>query len=493
MNIEKIIGFGIGPIASAVIGLLVVPLTSWLFSPEDIGRLNLLQLALSFSLILSVMGLDQAYVREFHTSKDRPLLLKACFAPGFWLLCIGALATIPFASELARWWYGKDDYLFYIITLICMILNYVSRFLSLILRMQERGLAFSMSQILPKIVQLILLAAVVSVGLQRSFLTMMWITMASTAAVLIAYSWNTREQWRPATIARPSREQVTILLKFGLPLVFSGLAYWALSASSILVLRANSSFAEMGIYAVTSSIAGAVAIFQTIFTTIWAPSWQRDPHLGRFFVRRCLRIFPALVVVVVLSVLVLGPALTSLTWMEYWQAEGTWRYLKTLLLNNQKGLPGVFVHNPLPEAVNGSLWSLGPEFLAYLILAAVGRIFLKMNRDVAVIGLLLVMLGLLAWYVGEHRISKPHLEVVVLFGWGVCWLHWRWQRQHGMSFSRWGCVTVALGLLLCLLLVDGLNRLVFATFLTVLLAWLSWHGVEKLALRLKPVAPLSDG
>lgn len=280
---------------------------------------------------------------------------------------------------------------------------------------------------------------------------------------------------------------------------------------------------------------------------VWC-SWQRDPHLGRFFARRCLRIFPALVVVVLLSVLVLGPALTSLTWMEYWQAEGTWRYLKTLLLNNQKGLPGVFVHNPLADAVNGSLWSLGPEFLAYLILAAVGRIFLKMHRDVAVIGLLLVMLGLLAWYVGEHGISKPHLEVVVLFGWGVCWLHWRWQRQHGMSFSRWGCLTVALGLLLCLLLVDGLNRLVLllhvallvslaykvawgqqmlarvgdlsygmyiyafpvqqtlihffpnwsfgphllsATLLTVLLAWLSWHCIEKLALHLKPTVPFS--
>lgn len=279
---------------------------------------------------------------------------------------------------------------------------------------------------------------------------------------------------------------------------------------------------------------------------VWG-SWQRDPHLGRFFARRSLRIFPALAVVVLLSVLVLGPALTSLTWQEYWLADGTWQYFKTLLLNNQKGLPGVFVDNPLAEAVNGSLWSLGPEFLAYLILAAVGRLFLKMHGDVSVLGLLLVTICLLAWYVGEHGVSKPHFEVVVLFGWGACWLQWHWQRHMGASFSRWVSVIVALGLLLCLLLVDGVHRLVlllhvavlvslaykvtwgqkmltrtgdlsygmyiyafpvqqtlihfyphgsfglhllFSTLVTMFLAWLSWHGVEKLALRLKPATPL---
>lgn len=272
MHFKKILGFALGPIAGAAFSLITVPLMAWLFSPEDIGRMNLLQVVLSFSLLLMVLGLDQAYVREFHASNDRPSLLKACFAPGLLLLCVGILATVAFGSQLSRWLFGEANLWFYTLTLICVIANYVSRFLSLILRLQERGLAFSMSQILPKVLQLVLLGAVVLVGLQRSFLTLLWITVASTLAVLAVYAWNTRQQWRPAMTAQPSGVQVSALLKFGLPLVFSGLAYWGLSATSILVLRAYSTFGELGVYAVTSSIAGAAAIFQSIFTVVWGPT-----------------------------------------------------------------------------------------------------------------------------------------------------------------------------------------------------------------------------
>ena len=272
MNIKKISGFALGPLVSAVLGLLSVPLMAWIFSPADIGRMNLLQVLLSFSLLLTLLGLDQAYVREFHASNDRPALLKACFAPGFLLLCVVLLATVPFGCQLSHWLYGEDNFWFYFFTLICVMANYVSRFLSLILRMQERGLAFSMSQILPKALQLMLLGVIVLAGLEKNFLTLLWVTMASMVAVLFVYALNTRDQWQIAMTAHPSVVQFRLLLRFGLPLVFSGLAYWGLTATSILVLRANSTFGEMGIYAVTSSIAGSVAIFQSIFTVVWPPT-----------------------------------------------------------------------------------------------------------------------------------------------------------------------------------------------------------------------------
>lgn len=272
MNIKKIFGFALGPVGSAVLGLVSVPLMAWLFSPEDIGRMNLLQVLLSFSLLLTVLGLDQAYVREFHASNDRPALLKACFAPGFLMLCVVLLATVPFGSQLSRLLYGEANFWFYALTLICVMTNYVSSFLSLILRMQERGLAFSMSQLLPKVLQLLVLGVIALSGLQQKFMTLLWITMTSMVTVLVLYAWNTRDQWQIAVAAQLSKVQFKRLLKFGLPLVFSGLAYWGLTATSILVLRTNSTFGEMGIYAVTSSIAGAVAVFQSIFTVVWAPT-----------------------------------------------------------------------------------------------------------------------------------------------------------------------------------------------------------------------------
>jgi O-antigen/teichoic acid export membrane protein len=272
VNKKNILSFALGPIFSVIFGLLIVPMMAWAFSPDDIGRLSFLQIVLSFSLLFLVLGLDQAYVREFHGAKDKPSLFKASFIPGFILLIIIGVITLFFGNEISILMFGVSNWWLYFLTLICVFSNYISRFLSLILRMQERGLAYSMSQILPKLLQILMLIFLIFTGIERSFLNLLWITMLSTLAVLVVYGWNTREEWQSAYKASTSPAQTKGLLVYGLPLVFSGLAYWGLSATSILVMRVHSTYSELGVYAVTSSIAGAAAIFQSIFTLVWAPT-----------------------------------------------------------------------------------------------------------------------------------------------------------------------------------------------------------------------------
>ena len=43
MNIKKILGYALGPIGSAAFGILSLPLISWYYPAEDIGRIVLLQ------------------------------------------------------------------------------------------------------------------------------------------------------------------------------------------------------------------------------------------------------------------------------------------------------------------------------------------------------------------------------------------------------------------------------------------------------------------
>ena len=64
MTSRKIAAFAIGPIGAAVLGLISLPIITWLFSQEDVGRMAVLQVTLSFSILLFSLGLDQSYVRE---------------------------------------------------------------------------------------------------------------------------------------------------------------------------------------------------------------------------------------------------------------------------------------------------------------------------------------------------------------------------------------------------------------------------------------------
>ena len=92
---------------------------------------------------------------------------------------------------------------------------------------------------------------------------------------------------------------------------------------------------------------------------------------ARFIVARVLRIFPGLWVMLVLTVFVLGPAVSTMGIGDYLRANGTWRYLGTnavMFLGVDRQLPQVFARNPFADTVNGSLWTLTYELWMYATL-----------------------------------------------------------------------------------------------------------------------------
>jgi peptidoglycan/LPS O-acetylase OafA/YrhL len=87
---------------------------------------------------------------------------------------------------------------------------------------------------------------------------------------------------------------------------------------------------------------------------------------------RVLRIFPALLAMLLLTVFGLGAFFTSLPLLSYLADSKTYYYLfkcATLITGVTYDLPGVFDGNPYKNAVNGSLWSLPVEVRMYAILA----------------------------------------------------------------------------------------------------------------------------
>lgn len=122
----------------------------------------------------------------------------------------------------------------------------------------------------------------------------------------------------------------------------------------------------------TSISTYAVKLFFALSGFLIVASWMHDPHALRFLAKRMLRIFPALILVVVLSSCVLGPLVTRLPLAEYFSHPMFRDYFLNLRLYIAYSLPGVFETNVYPNAVNGSLWSLPAEFFMYLLVLAAG-------------------------------------------------------------------------------------------------------------------------
>ncbi|WP_197288689.1 acyltransferase [Nocardia sp. NRRL S-836] len=105
-----------------------------------------------------------------------------------------------------------------------------------------------------------------------------------------------------------------------------------------------------------------------------ADSWHRDASWWRYLLKRALRIWPPLLVVVMTTAFVIGPLVTVLSQSEYWGSRQTWGYVvnNAGLYTLQHQLPGVFAQNPFHWSANGSIWTLPMETTGYLIVLAAG-------------------------------------------------------------------------------------------------------------------------
>ena len=272
MNIKKLLGYALGPIGGAAASAVALPLISWYFPADDIGRIVLLQTVSSLVLIVLGLGLDQAYIREYHAADNRAGLLKAVLV----LPLAFIAAAVLLVGVFDRAWPSEiilelNSASVGLLCLIFMATMLLSRYLSVVLRMQERAYAFSFSQLTPKILILVIVLAYMLTGAAKSTFNLIFAyTLAqilTTLVLLLQTKSELARAWRAPFDCAVLKEA----LRYGIPLAFGGLAYWGLVSVDRFLLKQYGTLSELGVYSMAISFGAVALIFQSIFSTIWAP------------------------------------------------------------------------------------------------------------------------------------------------------------------------------------------------------------------------------
>ncbi|MDC9529676.1 lipopolysaccharide biosynthesis protein [Pseudoalteromonas sp. Angola-7] len=272
MNLKTITQYSLGPVGSALLGFVTLPMITWHFSPDDVGRLSMLFIAQSFIMILFSLGLDQSYIRYYYSSKNVGQLFKDCITPGLTLFITISLILYIFDPTLLSFiLFGIQDSTLTSLTLVCILVTYLQRFLSLIIRMQENAFLFSLSQFLPKVFFLIYFLLIISFEGASGFLYLLLGQLVSNLLMFLYLLYENKEEIYKAISTKFSLKDFSEYFVYGLPLSIGALAYWGLTAADKFFLRAYSSLNELGVYSVAISFATAAIIFQKVFTTIWTP------------------------------------------------------------------------------------------------------------------------------------------------------------------------------------------------------------------------------
>lgn len=154
-------------------------------------------------------------------------------------------------------------------------------------------------------------------------------------------------------------------------------------------------FSDLGVW--TFFLISGYLIFQSL---------EKNSHLPGYLWRRFVRIYPALVINVIITVLFLGSILTNLGVVEYFSNGQVYRYLiNATLLQIHYTLPGVFIDNPV-TFINGSLWTLPYEIAMYFIMFLP---FLLKNRVQIILSISMLALLFFSIQLLEFTYSIPFL------------------------------------------------------------------------------------
>jgi len=189
-----------------------------------------------------------------------------------------------------------------------------------------------------------------------------------------------------------------------------------------------------------------VMVFFSISGFFITRSFDQKHSLTGFLQARVLRLFPALAVVLAVTVVISALFLTTAPMKVFWPAAGEYLLRNLFLFFPKYPLPGVFEANPYGPAINGSLWTLSYEVLCYLGVVICGVLGLLGRRAAfaAVLGLFLVFYAIteaLPLHTGIENLAQLGLPFAI----GMSF--WVWRAVIPLSWPLAGVVLVAAVLL----------------------------------------------
>ncbi len=228
---------------------------------------------------------------------------------------------------------------------------------------------------------------------------------------------------RPATLAEALNRPANLLTPVRLLL-----ALGVVLGHSFVNIIGDGDPEPLILFNITISYA-AVNGFFVLSGLLISRSFDRNPDLIRFVVARILRLMPALIVLSLLAVFVVGPLFTALPLSAYFTDSQTWRYLCDVLTfgNTSSGPAQIYPDNPWAGEFSASLWTLRYEAFAYTgtVLIAVTGLARTRTRVLALFTASVVAFVVVrAWpdmfpdpFIHLSRFAMAYLLGAVLYAW----------------------------------------------------------------------------
>lgn len=311
--VKKLFSFSIGSIAALLIGVISTPIITRLIEPTEYGIATIFMTIGSLISVISLAGLDQAFVRFFYETNRVNLLRKSVTlsigVTAFLVLLIFILTDFysPFISSDASY---ATLMVLYVVTLL------IFRFSSLMLRMLQFGYRYSLIQALQKLLDLLFIVSIAFVFLPNRY-AIIFGTILTLLVLSVLTLFFSASFWK-TTSDNTIEINYKVLISYSWPLLLSSIMTILFQTLDKFFLNLWGSSEELGVYAAGFKLVAILNIIQSSFTLFWAPvsleRYKKNPDDHEFYGRMAKMItvimMSGCIVVVLLKdilVLFLGP------------------------------------------------------------------------------------------------------------------------------------------------------------------------------------------
>lgn len=157
--VKKFVGFSVVTWISFIISFLSAPISTRLFDPSVLGKINIFNTYTNLWGILILVGLDQAYARFYY---ERPnnrtigYLFTFCFAVTYSLILLFVILAIPFRDFLSRVMFQEKDNLLLWLFFLSVFCTATLRYLNLTYRMEKDIKLYTIQGVLMALVSKVL-------------------------------------------------------------------------------------------------------------------------------------------------------------------------------------------------------------------------------------------------------------------------------------------------------------------------------------------------
>lgn len=282
--IRKLVGFSLVTWVSFIISFLSAPISTRLFDPSVLGKINIFNTYTNLWGVLILIGLDQAYVRFYYerlNNRTIGYLFTFCFAVTYSLILVLVVFAIPFRDSLSQVMFQEKDNLLLWLFFLSVFCTATLRYLNLTYRMEKDIKLYTIQGVLMALVSKVLY---IGIGFWNSSYKPALIVLTISHLILaLAFLFIQRERFEK--IKKYDKEVAKEIFSFAIPLIPVSVLMWANSSIPQIVMQNTMDYHSLGIFTSAVALANIILLVQAGFNTFWVPYTYENykTQTGQFF------------------------------------------------------------------------------------------------------------------------------------------------------------------------------------------------------------------